>query len=201
MDFWTMVFSPLSEDLSGPVKLLPSGETLFGPSITLSLQRLRTDGKSDSSFFQPSGQNSHAIGLRQDETYLVPGHRSSQGIDVALMKLSDTGLATAGFAADFEATILTISVLPDDSCYAGGNDSNGHGVLARISASGIREQGFAPAFDGPVQALTIQPDGKILAGGKFGGVNGSPRKGLGTPLAGRHHRSFLQRRSGRSHRR
>ncbi len=170
-------FTPLRGPVS-TVKLLPSGETLFGPSITLSLQRLRTDGKSDTSFFQPSGQNSHVIGLRQDETYLVPGRRSSQGIDVALMKLSDTGLATAGFAADFEATILTISVLSDDSCYAGGKDSNGLGVLARISASGIREQGFAPAFDGPVQALTIQPDGKILAGGKFGGVNGSPRKGL-----------------------
>jgi uncharacterized delta-60 repeat protein len=168
----------MSLQMSNPVsaiQMLPDRQLLFASATATKLEKssVTSNFSFDTAFSSASPAFVNAIGITPDQDFLL-GRSAAPW----LMKISAAGVIDSTYASGPAEPVLSLAVISDGSCLAGGGASGGSGFLTKISPTGIPDPAFAPAFDGPVLALIVQPDAKILAAGRFQSVNGTPCTGL-----------------------
>ena len=157
------------------IQMLPDRRLLLASADSTKLQKSSGSGNSglDVGFAAAAPSAVNLVGVTPNREFLA-----GRSVAPWLVKISAAGAVNPNYVTDLAAPVLSLAVLPDGSCLAGGRSAGGPGFLTKISPAGMTDSVFATAFDGPVQTLVVQPDAKILVGGRFQTVNGAPRTGL-----------------------
>ena len=165
--------------------------------------QLTQDGQLDTAFCTNATDGSkfnstvYAIAVQYDYSILVGGDFTDYKLplnrDYFIRLLADGNLDTAFCAnasdgSQFDNTVHTIVVQPDDKILVGGEFTNyktpGRNGLIRLNSDGTLDTAFCAnasdsgKFNNAVRSIKLQPDGKIIVGGTFNNYINAGRNNL-----------------------